>query len=603
MSSEVTTGENFLVLEPTLDLQGLQNPPQMVMRGPLTKTFYRYNADSVQANGLLFQNIVPPALTTITDPQLLITYELAVQCIFGTANPGNPCAATCGPNTSADVASQAQVAQVAPRALPLHAATSTLELKINGSSTSVPLNDFAGYIYPNTLTDTEMAGQLRTTPTFPDTRAVGTATAYAQNPLGTGILQTTDVPLRGSFVWTQQGATTNPNQGVYVATFSIKITEPLAVSPFSLVDEGRSEPGFAGVNNFSLQFTFDNVQHMICAQGGATGQPGSTLTSAQASIIGFPAATNYPAAYNCMTPYLTLCYNTPDNFTAAKIPPVLTYPYVQVQPFVRLVDSFNGQTQNRRTGSILSDTLRLPQVPRRIFVYLRPSKNFFQTSASNAQFYNDTMLRITNVAISFYNKSNLLAEMTEHDLWRMSARNGSTISWSEWQSSKGSLLILDTANDLGLDNAVAAGQKTYSNFQINVTYATDPWTNCNVNATVPYTLYTVPIQPGMAVLPSGEACAFMLSGPVPTEVVSLLTEGEPRVESHVAKAASLGGEHTALSGGSLLGKVGHVVKHAFHFVKHKGPALKRAGEAIADVFNGGATVAGGMRSNKHSRVV
>jgi hypothetical protein len=92
-------------------------------------------------------------------------------------------------------------------------------------------------------------------------------------------------------------------------------------------------------------------------------------------------------------------------------------------------------------------------------------------------------LKINNISINLNNQSGLLSSATAYDLWRMSVRNGSQQSWTEFSgmananvtagtgqiySMIGSLLVIDPVYDLSLPDYISSGSSGQYNLQFSV---------------------------------------------------------------------------------------------------------------------------------------
>jgi hypothetical protein len=100
-----------------------------------------------------------------------------------------------------------------------------------------------------------------------------------------------------------------------------------------------------------------------------------------------------------------------------------------------------------------------------------------------------TFLTITNISINLNNASGLLSSSQAVDLWKISKKNGSNQTWSQFSGSAikavvpavagddgfvvvptgGSLLVLDPAINLSLPETLSNGSLGSYNFQANIT--------------------------------------------------------------------------------------------------------------------------------------
>jgi hypothetical protein len=88
---------------------------------------------------------------------------------------------------------------------------------------------------------------------------------------------------------------------------------------------------------------------------------------------------------------------------------------------------------------------------------------------------------ITNINVQFGEKQGLLGQASQYQLWSISKKNGSNVDYPRWTGApvnssmgtygnySGGVLILNTAQDLGLPTSTCAGMVYPSNFTANIT--------------------------------------------------------------------------------------------------------------------------------------
>jgi hypothetical protein len=81
----------------------------------------------------------------------------------------------------------------------------------------------------------------------------------------------------------------------------------------------------------------------------------------------------------------------------------------------------------------------------------------------------DVYARINSISMSFNNRSGLLSNATDFDLWKISVKNGLSLSYQEWYRYTGSLLLL-RPEDFGLAEDEAAGTLLASTLQLQVNF-------------------------------------------------------------------------------------------------------------------------------------
>jgi hypothetical protein len=129
--------------------------------------------------------------------------------------------------------------------------------------------------------------------------------------------------------------------------------------------------------------------------------------------------------------------------------------------------------------TIVSSSIQLNCIPDKLIIFVRPSLSQTQTPWNVAT----TFLVIQNISLNFNNSSGLLSSVSQYSLWQMSVENGSTQSWGEfsgwqWKSTdggymapiptQGSLLVLDFAKDIQLNDWLAPGSIGNFNLQFSL---------------------------------------------------------------------------------------------------------------------------------------
>jgi hypothetical protein len=156
----------------------------------------------------------------------------------------------------------------------------------------------------------------------------------------------------------------------------------------------------------------------------------------------------------------------------SDMPRFLSQYTAQVLPFLA------GGAPVRQT----SQNLQLNQIPSKVLICVRKPLSA-QTGADSS-----TFLTITGLSVNFNNASGLLSSSSMQDLWRMSARNGSNQTWSQFSgvASKvgayaaaangvsligtgGSLIVLNPAFDLSLPDFCSNGSLGQFNLQFDIT--------------------------------------------------------------------------------------------------------------------------------------
>jgi hypothetical protein len=416
----------------------------------------------------------------------------------------------------------------------------------------------------------------------------------------------------------------------FVCTFSwTGIVEPLIISPLRYGDV-QYDSGLARINNMTFNMTFSNLYHML--QSGfqfahVNGSRSIQIETYGPQFLQAPtfsgSAPTTAGTITCRRPTISLKYNTPDPMTAARMPLFLVYPHEMIQTFQTPVTaSGTGLITNLQ---VTSETIRLPYIPEKLIVFATASRNYLSTTKSQgsnvyygqALFPCDTFLRITGANCKFMNRVGLLSTLSEYDLWFQSYKNGLEMSFQQWKEECGSILIIDTSQDLCVDSKEAAGQNTYSNLQLTVTVDDEPTRYQGYSSgaigdgcgAVDYTLYVIPITPAQCVIGGGQ-CAFVTSGPSEDTVIGLLSDAATNSVNDTP--TSTADVPKAMSGGGFGTWTKRLFKQGVDLAKKHLPGMAAAaGRAALDHYaqsqsgdsSGGAIVAGGFDGGrrKHPR--
>jgi len=570
---------------------------------------------------------------------------------------------------------------------PMQSVTTNNEMKINGTSTTVPSGDLSKLVpfltsrtvgqtalssgpfsqdtgrFSNSFSDftANLFGNISN---FDSTRNFGSLqrcftviptleSCYIINPTVSAATTTTVEGGPGPVLGTQNPwpngsggksdstGTETGTQGLYygslctavpqfVCTFSwTGIVEPLIISPLRYGDV-QYDSGLARINNMTFNLTFSNLWHML--QSGFQFAHVNNNRTVQIETFGpqflqaptfSGSASTVAGPITCRRPTISLKYNTPDPMTAARMPLFLVYPHEMIQTFqTPVTPSGTGLITNLQ---VTSETIRLPYIPEKLIVFATPSRNYLSTTKTNganvyygqALFPCDTFLRITGANCKFMNRVGLLSTLSEYDLWFQSYKNGLEMSFQQWKEECGSILIIDTSQDLCVDSKEAAGQNTYSNLQLTVTVDDEPMRYQGYSSgaiglgcdTPSYTLYVIPITPAQCVIGGGQ-CAFVTSGPSEDTVIGLLSDAATNSVNDTP--TSTADVPKAMSGGGFGTWTKRLFKQGVDLAKKHLPGMAAAaGRAALDHYaqsqsgdsSGGAIVAGGFDGGrrKHPR--
>jgi hypothetical protein len=583
-----------LVIDPVVDVEESYKASEVVYKSGVNKSIYKYTADSYSDQNWIWNNITPPSLNTVVKRDLRVSYSFLVLNTWTVAgNEPTVFNAVNGAGVPTYAGNNNYIGCV-PRSAPVQSSASSIELRLNGSATSVSINDYA-CIYPHLMNLDEIAKISSEMPLEKDNSAVynpangvGPQNAFNDNrsplaPYNSNPATAT----RGSFTCTQLYY--NAGGATGYAVYQFDLTEQLFISPMVWSELMDKSAGLSNINNLILNIRFADLNRLVSASLGATNALQLTFQKSIA-VAGAPGGSVSGA--NFQTPTLLIEYITQDPILAAKQPQTLVYDYSLIQPFISLVSDFDSGTVD--VPNFTAQSLRLASIPSKLYIFARPSKSALNT-ATLAQTIPDNFLRIKNLSINFNNRVNLLATYTESDLWSMSVKNGLQDSFNEWKYHTGSVCIVDIVRDLGLESDETDGQSNkYSTLQITATLSASPLAWAGQGTTLKYDFYILVEQPGKAFINASE-CQYILTGPSASEVLKLTSEMEPRVDHTEIEGKGVGG--------SVFGKVGKLLKSGVNMFKGINPEHVAKGVEMAQgaLKSLGLGVAGGAMK-KHSRV-
>lgn len=229
------------------------------------------------------------------------------------------------------------------------------------------------------------------------------------------------------------------------ATVKLTVYEPILLSPFF-----HSKVYMTGIDKMTYLNTLGNLQRVVCrspVNGNATNPP-LTLTSLNVSI------TNASLIFRFVTPKLL-----------SVVPKKLQYPYYNIQPNNRDVGVVNaGVTVTKSFNAI-----NIKNFPKRIILFVKEKRSDTEGVANVGK--TDVLnSKIVSANIEFNNRTGILASADESQLYKLSVRNGLEMSWTEYSSKVGSILILDFGRDIGMVSNEAPGINKKTNLTIELTF-------------------------------------------------------------------------------------------------------------------------------------
>jgi len=583
--------EKVLVIDPVTNVEETYKTKEVVYKSNVNKSLYKYEADSQSDNNIIFNNITPPSLNTILPRSFKIKNTMFVSVDSGADNTVPAVFANAVSSTTglASVAANANFNLVLADS-PLQTSCIAIELRINGSSTSITPNDFI-MIYSHLVDNDDLNGELSTLSHQKDTMPIyngwtaDLANAYNRSIFAPFEANTTN-PSNQSQVWVQ-----NPPSGVGNRVYNYTVTwqEELYLSPAVWGRIQEAVAGFSNINNLTLNFRIANLNRAVRVQSTNVAAYPANIASIKCTFLNGGVVSRSE---------LELTYITPDPVLSAKMPNVLAMDYSYIQTFITSTAGTLGYNSNSSI-SVPFQSIRLPSIPKRMMVYAKPAKALFSREAYYNNTIPDIFLPITNLQVTFNNRINLFANDTAQTLYQKSVANGLKDTFVDWQYNTGSVMIIDVAKDIGLEADECAGQANkYSTLQIQATFTNSNLLYWGLAQNHPlynlenWDLYVLVESPGKAFVTPSD-CQFVLTGPSSAEVLAL-TSNMDKVADH----SDLDGKQV---GGGAFG-LGKLFKSGLNLVKNVNPEHVAQGvKAVQNAMGAmGLGVAGGAM--KHKRV-
>lgn len=498
--------ETIKVVEPRVDIKPDVEKNHAVLYGGL-----RYNeqvnvADSwgtpstqpIQA----LWNIFPPSTQTITDRFMKVRVYLEVE-------------------TDADLQLGTNDAL---RQCPISSITDVLTCQVNGETISDNLGDKLHAML--TFGDRhEWNKSMSMTPISPDNfQEYQDWSIYgsSKNPLS-NYGEAAAYDPRGGY----------PVEVLAANKFRAVVTEPLLLSPF-YNGQGHQEEGFVNVQQFNISFRWKTDLSKVLSHSSL----GNAITSV---VVRFYQA-----------PEILTTYITPD--LTQPIPQLQVLPYHKPQEYIKASTPTALAAGNSTT--ITSDSIKLSQIPRKMYVFVRHERSTSNYTTS------DSFLALTRLNVLWNNQSGLFAQCGPQELYEISRRNGSNLSYPQWSNYRGSVFCAEFGKDIGLMDNEAPGVQGQWTIQVEATFkntGTNPFTG---------DYYIVMLNEGTFSIAENMARAS-LGNLTPAGV--LAAKASPELDfTH----------YENLQGGGFFSKLKHLVKRTAHGVGKVAKAVAPVVSAI-----------------------
>ncbi len=322
----------------------------------------------------------------------------------------------------------------APRSFPISSAMETLQVSINNDSISINLSDMVHALTRYNIGPDVRAKDYSMTPNYPDqSQNYSDLDGTNRNSLGNYAEGSADAPTpRGGFPFTvvsnaAVAAAVAPGTAAS-AVVDMVITENLFLSPFFWGCACKDNQGFFNVNamDFNLNFLAQAGFRMWSHSNAPVAVSGadsvySDITAISVQFNGFSPAFSYAQSQ----PQMLFKYYTPNILMPLSQNVPYTYSYSEIN---RYPTDIGTLTYAQGPQIFNSNNIQLNQIPRKMYIYARPSNAVLQSRAD----ITDTFLAVTNVSIQFANQNSVLGTATQAQLFALNCKNHSEQSWNEW---------------------------------------------------------------------------------------------------------------------------------------------------------------------------
>lgn len=393
-----------------------QHRVQPIIKGGQQVTYAHVDSSSVDNNSISWTNVNPPSGGTIVDRKVLLTVPVRL-LINGTVTGANN--STC-----------LQAGFDSLRSFPLSGSVQTLTVTVNNQSVSVPMGSIIHPLEHYNVDSKLKKSDYSMTPTAYDPCTdYGSLSGGVNNPMNFYLDNKEGTPQsRGAFPMNIVLNTAANNGANVSAIVDFVITEPLFISPFFFGQ--RNASGFYNVTTMSIALQMaGNYAYRMWSHLNSGNNNGVDITSVSAFLTNFesvPGANNTGFTLDQQKPTAQFTYITPQD--TQKLSPFesLSYPFFNIQQYLTPYAALaTGNTLQLTTNNI-----QLSSIPRRMFLFARPSDNTLYSAAGVS--LPDCYCSIENVSIQFQNTTGILSSATKQQLYMLSTKNGCDMDYIQW---------------------------------------------------------------------------------------------------------------------------------------------------------------------------
>lgn len=338
----------------------------------------------------------------------------------------------------------------APRCFPLASVMSSLQISINGNSTTTCPRDLLYFLQRFNNNSLFRSKFWSMTPSQPDP-----CSSYNKCPKSQSTtIAAVNIPavqvraLDGPAGAPMAAYTTVPAINIPAITTTVAVNwSPFCEDKFFKSDNETSRAAFPYVSNVAntlntYVFT-EPLLHSLCSDNEIEGLTNVremsiniTFDNNLVRLFSKPSViTNGVVQINTVAPKLLISYYEPED--ASQIPLSVSLPYTQYVVKNTTLGALNNAQQTKTFSNII-----LGQVPSKMFIFARPSNSALTEAIS------DGFACIESINFTIGNRSGILASASSQQLFQMSVANGLSMNWTEYSKRIGSVLCVDVGNDI-----------------------------------------------------------------------------------------------------------------------------------------------------------
>ena len=311
--------------------------------------------------------------------------------------------------------------------------------------------------------------------------------------------------------------------------------EPMWLLPTLL--PGQESTALINLNSLSVTMSLSSNANSLWSHSKGNGNAGTIST----------------ISYNISAAPQFLCnYISPSQ--DQKIPDTISYNYSSIT-----LQQFDNTTATAGNASdvITTNSQQLAFIPRRFVLFVKRTQGTQDVTTS------DTFARIDSINMRFDNR-NLLSEANTQQLYMISKDAGLNMSWTQWNTYTGSVLILDVGKSVQLANlGDAPGIAATKNLQFTINF-----TNLSDQSIV-YSAWLFTMSDGLMAVKPG--LAFLQDTVLSTtDVLDAREDDTPAVVYE---------KSTDAFGGNIMGDLKHAARVLHGFIKKNKIISQAATEA------------------------